>query len=177
MLVFSPICLTPLFLTLSIWINVVKWSNNQEAWSKITATDYKPRDYLAGLGVSGSVRGTVDCGRDCSGDGGGSNRHLLLTETETFRVPCSERVRCGNAFRMGSSKSSCTTNASACACVELPAPSISWSADSSVLTSMHYLLDGCLTVRRVARRYCSSNDSFFHSGILVYLDAHVAWNT
>jgi hypothetical protein len=67
-------------------------------------TDDRPRDDPRGVaGVSGAVREWTAIR--------GSNRQSYYTDLQhpSFRVVCSERVNCANAFRMGSSNSSFAT--------------------------------------------------------------------
>ena len=76
-------------------------------------TDHRLRDDLRGAeGLSGAVWGTA---------AGRSGRHLYCcTQTknfQAFRVTCSDRVHCANAFRMDSSNSPFATKSCACASV------------------------------------------------------------
>ena len=58
---------------------------------------------------------------------------LLCTnwKHQAFRVACTERAHCGNAFRNGSSNSSLTTKSCTCASVAFLAAIVSWPVGSA----------------------------------------------
>jgi hypothetical protein len=82
-------------------------------------------------GVNGGNIGFVGDYWTAFGRSGRMFYYCTQTEhIEAFRIACIERVRCANAFRMGSSNSSFTTKSYACTSVAFLEGIISWSVGS-----------------------------------------------
>jgi hypothetical protein len=117
--------------------------------------------------------GAAGCRCDCwTAIGGGDGQVCYGTDCKhaAFRVACSERVYCLNAFRMDSS----TTTLRACACVAFLAAVISWSVDC-ILQAYNTLNPVIKENRR--RKFRLWNRSNRRSDILGgHLSINVIWN-
>jgi hypothetical protein len=128
----------------------IQWANFS-AMLFISVSYYSPqtaRRSPRGLGavVSGAVRGTAGY-REAYWTAIGRNDRQLCYYTDwehqVFRVACSDRVHCANAFRMGSNNSSLTTRSYACASIAFLAGIMSWSVDSILQRHRTSNIDGC----------------------------------
>jgi hypothetical protein len=99
----------------------------------------------AGKGVSGAIRGAAgysrrEGGGHCTVIGRQDRQTYVLLRTsrkyQAFRVTCSERMPCGNAFRNGSSKLSLTTKSCACAAIAFLTVIVSWPVGSTTVENL-----------------------------------------
>jgi len=116
------------------------------------------RWYVRAAGMSGAVRGGICWLQGELQDWYCFERQtVLLLQTywkyQTFRVACSEWVRCADSFRMSSSKLSFATKACACASVTFLAGIMCLATDYSWFLLNHWLMcelySGCNIVTQI----------------------------